>query len=560
MHGYLRAASAMDERSVHYDINIAGRKWAAISSLSWRTFGDLRVGTRRSSAYPDWGKRDSLIRRINGMDQIIANDDPNVMAPSAYGQLDLYQKWYFLPNESTSHTVNWQYSSSSDIPRFDRLTQTRDGRLRFAEWYYGPQERLMVSYRLQHEATSGSYDNLSVITAWQNIEESRHNRTFGEDWLNHREEQVSVLSLNLDAQKRINPSHLLTYGIETFTNLVQSSAFSENINSLETRALNTRYPDGGTTVWSSGGYLSHQWTPHPALTITEGLRLTSYNLRSRFVDKSFFPFPEDQLTQQNIALSGTMGLVWDGWKGHKISAALATGFRAPNLDDAAKVFDSQPGNVVVPNPDLLPERTYNLEFGLEKEIGAGLRSGVTVWGTWYDNAIVVRDFSVDGQDSILYDGVLSNVQANVNAKEAWIFGVSHVIQGSWGRMIMRHSLTYTYGQDLSSQVPLDHIPPLHGQGEIGYRVGKLEVSSRLSWQGWKRLDRYSPRDFNNAEFATEDGWPAWMRIDILGTYRFLEHVHIQAGVDNIFDQHYRPFSSRISAPGRNVWVSLRWNY
>lgn len=560
MNGYVRAGSALDERSVHYDLNIGGKKWAAISSVSWNNFGDLRVGSRRSSRYPDWGKRDSLVSRIDGVDQIIANEDPNVMNPSGYGQLDLYQKWYFLPNESTSHTVNWQYSSSTNIPRFDRLNETREGRLRFAEWYYGPQERLMVSYRLQHEATSGIYDNLSVITAWQNIEESRHNRSFGDDWLNHREEQVSVFSLNLDAQKELRDTHVLTYGLEAFSNLVQSSAFAENIESLETRALDTRYPDGGTSVWSAGAYLSHQWTPHPDLSISEGIRLTTYQLTSRFVDKSFFPFPEDEINQQNVALSGTMGLVWSGSSGYKLSAALATGFRAPNLDDVAKVFDSQPGNVVVPNPELLPERTYNVEMGIEKEIALGLRSGLTLWGTWYDNAIVVRDFSVNGEDSILYDGVLSNVQANVNAKEAWMFGLSHVIQGNWGRVSMRHSLTYTYGQDLSSNVPLDHIPPLYGQGELGYRIGKLELGGRLSWQGWKRLDRYSPRDLNNAEFATEDGWPAWMRIDVLGTYRLVERIHVQAGVDNIFDQHYRPFSSRISAPGRNVWVSLRWNY
>ena len=560
MHGYLRTGTASDERSIHYDVNIGGKKWAAISSLSWRDFGDLRVGRNRSTAYADWGKRDSLIVRQDGIDQIVANEDPNVMSPSGYGQLDIFQKWLFLPNESTSHSLNWQYSNSTDIPRFDRLTQVRGGRLTYAEWYYGPQERLLLSYRFQHEATQGPYDNVSIIAAWQEIEESRLNRRFQSEWLNQREEQVSVWSVNVDASKDFSARHKLTYGLEGYANEVRSSAVSTHIVNQDLRALDTRYPDGGTILWSAGAYISHQWSPYPKLSVIEGVRLSHISLRSEFIDKTFYPFPDNQLEQQNLAASGSIGFVWNGWDQKKISASVATGFRAPNLDDVAKVFDSQPGNVIVPNPDLLPERTYTLELGIEQEVWKGIRTGFTAWATWYDNAIVVRNVLINGQDSLLYEGVLSNVQANVNAKEAWLAGLSHVVQGKWDRMNIRHSLAWTYGQDISSGVPLDHIPPLHGSGEIGYRLEKLELGGRLGWQAWKRLDRFSPRDLNNAEFATKDGWPAWIRLDVLGTYRITEKMSVQSGVDNILDQHYRPFSSRISAPGRNIWITIRWSY
>ena len=38
--------------------------------------------------------------------------------------------------------INIQYSESSDIDRYDKLTEERNGSLRFSEWYYGPQKRL----------------------------------------------------------------------------------------------------------------------------------------------------------------------------------------------------------------------------------------------------------------------------------------------------------------------------------------------------------------------------------------------------------------------------------
>jgi len=45
---------------------------------------------------------------------------------------------------------------------------------------------------------------------------------------------------------------------------------------------------------------------------------------------------------------------------------IGTGFRAPNIDDMAKVFDSEPGNVIVPNDNLKPEYIYNADIGLSK--------------------------------------------------------------------------------------------------------------------------------------------------------------------------------------------------
>lgn len=560
INSYARVGTAQQERSLHYDMNVGGKKWAAISSISWHAFGHLRTGNRRSEAYPDWGRRDSFVQRIGGIDQIVLNAAPNIMTPSGYEQTDLFQKFYFLPNDVTSHTLNLQFSRSTDIPRFDRLTQLRNGRLRYAEWYYGPQERLMASYRFLHTPVKGIYDELSVTTAWQDIVESRHNRDRGDDWLSNREEEVYVFSANLDVRKKITPSSQISYGAEVLWNKVNSSAFSENITTRETAALDTRYPDGGTLVNSSAAYFTHRWTINPSLTLSDGIRFTDYQLRSEFVDKSFFPFPQSVIEQNNQALSGNLGLVWQTQNQFKVSGLLSSGFRAPNLDDIAKVFDSQPGNVLVPNPDLLPETTYNAEISVDKRVTDRFDSEITAWYTRYNNAIVVRDFRINGQDSILYDGVLSNVQANVNALEAWLGGVSHTVHFRWNSLELGNSVTWTYGQDMSSDVPLDHIPPLFGQATVSYPTGRWKFLGKVAYQGWKRPDRYSPRDENNAEFATEDGWPAWARLDVKASYRMKDYLQLQAGIDNVLDQHYRSFSSRISAPGRNIWLTLRWSY
>ena len=47
-----------------------------------------------------------------------------------------------------------------------------------------------------------------------------------------------------------------------------------------------------------------------------------------------------------------------------------------------------------------------------------------------------------------------------------------------------------------------------------------------------------------------------MIFGVNSAYKFDEHWKLQGSVDNLFDIHYREFASGISAPGRNISVSL----
>ncbi|MFZ4549484.1 MAG: hypothetical protein ACOYN4_18700, partial [Bacteroidales bacterium] len=62
---------------------------------------------------------------------------------------------------------------------------------------------------------------------------------------------------------------------------------------------------------------------------------------------------------------------------------------------------------------------------------------------------------------------------------------------------------------------------------------------------------------DNEQYATADGMPAWFTLNVRASYQFNRNISLQAGVENILDKHYRNFASGISAPGRNVFVTLR---
>ena len=245
----------------------------------------------------------------------------------------------------------------------------------------------------------------------------------------------------------------------------------------------------------------------------------------------------------------------EGWK---ISLLGSTGFRAPNVDDLGKVFDSNPGNVIVPNPNIKPEYTYNGELTLSKLIDSVFRVEATGFYTWYDNALQVRDFQVNGQDSIIYDGVLSRVQANVNAKQAYLYGFNvNVWWNIRDHFILSNTLSWTRGQDLSGDVPLDHIPPLFGKASLQYQQKGFRGELYALYNGWKRLENYSPSGEDNLRFATPDGTYAWWTLNLKGALAVTSNVRLQMGVENILDMHYRHFASGISAPGRNFIVAFR---
>lgn len=553
----VRFGSANLEKRVHGDVNIGFEKMAFLTSLSVSDFGDLRVGDRRPEEYPDFGKRLTYIQRINDTDQLRENRDPNIQRFTAYTQYDFMQKMLLVPSDRISHAINLQISSSTNIPRYDRLVQTRGGNLRYADWYYGPQERLLASYQVRLHADRGFYDQLNIITAYQDIEESRNSREVGDDLIDRRIENVKVASLNLDANKVLQNEHELAYGIEVAYNLVGSSAFSENITDGTTLPLDTRYPDGGSEMTTLAGYFTHRWEITDHVMLTDGLRYSNVSLVSRFDNQDFFPFGFQAIENNSGALSGNIGLVVKTARDWRFSLLGSTGFRAPNLDDVAKVFDSQPGNVVVPNPDLKPEFTYNGELSVSKKFGRHVKAEVTGFYTLYDDAIVVRDFSLEGKDSILYSGVLSRVQANINAGRAFITGFNFGVHAGFKHWSLEHTLTYTYGRDVTNDLPMDHIPPLFGRGAVSGHIKRFKVEGSIFYNGAKPVELFSPRDLGDLPFATPEGTLAWWTLNLKTSYAVSEKINIHAGIENILDRHYRPYSSRISAPGRNIYFSIK---
>ncbi|MBC3538243.1 TonB-dependent receptor domain-containing protein [Rufibacter sediminis] len=560
---FTRYATANQEKTGHADFSIGGRKWGSFTSFTYSDFDDLRQGKNRNPFYGNWGLRPYFAQRVNGEDVMVPNANINVQKFSGYKQYDVLQKVLFQPSATTSHLLNVQFSTSSDIPRYDRLTEVdAQGRLNHGEWYYGPQERWLAAYTFATKGR-GWLEDVRVTAAYQSVEESRHNRRFNRSPLQSRFEHVDVYTLNADASRLLG-EHELRYGLEGTYNEVSSRAYGTNLTTGERTPLDTRYPSGGSDMRTAAAYFTHTWEISPRWILSDGVRVSRVELNADFSgDKTFFPFPFDAVSQKNTAVNGNLGLVFQPGREWRFAAVASSGFRAPNVDDLAKVFESTAGQLVVPNPNLKPEYTYNAELSIGKTVAQSVRVEGTGFYTWYRDAITTQPFTFQGQNELEYNGQLSRVVASVNANKAYVYGVTGSVNADLTQAFrLASTLTYTYGRIQSSpnETPLDHIPPVYGKTSLFLTLPKFRSEFFVQYNGWKHLEDYNPVGEDNLQYATPQGVPAWYTLNLRTAYQFHPRLQFQAALENITDQFYRVYASGVSAPGRNLVLTLRGNF
>lgn len=566
---FTRYGTVNKENTSHVEVSMSNNKFGSLSSLTYSKFGDMKQGDNRSSEWDSLGLRKYYQTRVNGVDSMMKNDDPLIQKNTGYTQIDFLQKIIYKQSSKLTHVINFQFSNTSDIPRYDRLTELDGaGKFKSAEWYYGPQKRMLLSYQARLRGDN-LFDKGQVTIAYQDIEESRNNRSWRKSKLNRRIENVKVYSLNADFDKMIGKVDV-QYGAELTYNDVHSTASALNINTQTVTALDSRYPDGGSTTNSVAFYTTGSKKLSTKTSINAGLRFNHYNLNSKFTDKSFFPFPFDEIDQNSNTITAQIGSVYKPTETWKIGLNLSTGYRSPNVDDLAKVFESSKGDtlgsnstigtVIVPNPELKAEKTYNAELSISKNIADKFQVTGIVFGTKIIDGIVTQDATFNGSAYITYGDTISKVQKNVNAAEAYILGFCGIINYDINNNFSASgSYNYTYGRitSVNPETPLDHIAPSFGRVSLVWKAKKMRAEFFSLFNAAKELKDYNLGGEDNLQYATTKGIPAWYTLNLRYSYQVNKFFQAQVYIDNITDKTYRVFASGINAPGRNIGLTLR---
>lgn len=560
----VRYATANKEKTAHLDMNFGLKKWAFLSSVSYTDFDDLRMGKHGPEDY----LRPEYVETINGIDVVVENENPRIQKPTGYNQINFLQKARFEPKENLSFDIGLYYTSTSEYPRYDRLIRYSNGNLRSAEWKYGPQRWFMGNIQVTKLSSSSNlYDKIQATGAFQNFQEGRIDRDFQSSIRRIREESVDAYSMNVDLEKGLSTKTKLFYGVEYVYNQVNSSGQEEDLATGALTSTVTRYPDGSN--WQSmAAYASFKYKPTEKFVFQSGLRYNHIIATADFTENNqYLNLPFDSTKLNTGALTGTAGISWIPSKMIQWKLNASTAFRSPNIDDIGKVFDSEPGSVVVPNQNLEPEYAYGGELGLRLNFDDVVIIDMSTYYTFLDDALIRRDYQLNGQSQIEYDGELSNVQAIQNASKEWIYGFEAGVQLRFSEQLQLTSQYNIIGgteDDNGIEVPVRHIVPNFGNTHLKWQNERFQIDAFAEYNNELSFNQLAPseqaKDYIYALDETGNPYsPSWYTLNLRTQYQISEAASIIASLENITDQRYQTYSSGIASPGRNLILSLKYS-
>lgn len=566
----------------HLNSEASFNKSAILTSFTFSKFGDIIMGKNRRHGFQDWGLVNEYSSNSNNLyfESPSENKNPNIQKNSGYSQVDFLQKIIFTLPKEKQLLINLQFSNSSNIPRFDKLNEMIKNKLRFAEWNYGPQKRLLISPQLKIFPNKRFLYKGTITAAYQWVRESRIQRRFESLDRINQDENVNIFSLNADFEMPKTKKISVVYGFELIGNKIKSSAFREKLSVLGNRITKTeflgkfpsRYPNNGSSYYVSAVYSNLRLDLNTKSSVSLGARYTSTKIKASWVNEQFLKSRNLDLKTKNNALTGSISSSYRPNKNVKMNILLSTGFRSPNIDDIGKIRENR-GILIVPNPELKPEYVYNFEGGLT----FSSEDIFSVEGRFFNSNIknyigrIISPFSNDVSNNEIWSTIIDkeklSTQINQNIGNARIYGVSFD-----GMVRFLPSLNVVGNinftdSTINKQIgPLPSILPLYGNVRINYNKQKFNLTLSNNFSGRKLLQNYStggedkieetPIINNKNGNIIYFGSPKWSIYSITAALDHNQNIRTSFSIENIFDLHYKEFASGISAPGRSIILNL----
>ncbi len=184
-----------------------------------------------------------------------------------------------------------------------------------------------------------------------------------------------------------------------------------------------------------------------------------------------------------------------------------------------------------------------------------------------DNAIARAATTFNGEDSIDYDGTLSRVLSQQNISSVKVGGVQMGINWQLSRnWLVTSNLNIQKGKesypDSTETYSPTHVAPLFGSTHVFFTTENIKIDLYANYNGEINYNNLALSERADSHLYAKDGngnpyAPSWWTLNLKTSFSASKYLIVDAGVENILDKRYRPYSSGITAPERNVIVALR---
>ncbi|HYR19581.1 MAG TPA: TonB-dependent receptor [Myxococcales bacterium] len=532
------SSSADESAQVGGRLRWSGDRAAAVATGSLRHFDELRGG------------KDTGVQRFTGYDEWSA---------SAAGTVET------APGLELTAVV--QSTRQFDVPRTDRSTPA-DIRL------FSLQERQLAYLRLDADA-GGPLSNLRATASFHRQRELADRYRVARDAQERDDNRVGTLGLQVEGQARV--AGPLVVGLEGYRDFLASRAARGTISSgtLDGRPELARYSEG-VGYQSAGAFAGHRLDLAERFSLHSELRLGAVRVALPADDRltRLFPGAGIQPLPAHVEVvpvyAAGLHLRWAPAPTVALSGGVSLGFRAPNLDDYARL-GAEGGSFLLPTRGLSPERALSGEVDAKLQLPRGAEAGLAYSYTYIADALGRAGASIDGQtvlDGLRVVRVANADSARYHAVE--IYGRVPI----WNRVAVFGNAAWAHGQvrrqvpaaDPSApstfiEEPAEKVPPLFGKIGLGWRAagnaGFAEVLVRFAL----RQDRLGLSDLTDPRICPDvpgtcPGTPGWMAVTVRAGARLFDWLRLTVAAENLADRSYRMHGSGIDGPGRSVSALL----
>nr|WP_086939137.1 TonB-dependent receptor [Thaumasiovibrio occultus] len=231
----------------------------------------------------------------------------------------------------------------------------------------------------------------------------------------------------------------------------------------------------------------------------------------------------------------------------KIRAGAGTGYRVPDLKERYYIFDhSANGYMVLGNPELDPETSTSIQFGVDAKLADGLLFDINLYRNDTEN-LITTDF----------EGVQQGIMIFRYQNQAETFSQGADLQlnltkvGNWSGFA---GYSYLDAEDKESGNSIVKLPQHQFKFNVNYHLDALNTDVSL-------YGRFESKSFANSDNDLVS--PSHSVFDLKVNTWLTDQIKIFGGVDNLTDtvqdyaqagNDYRP------SKGRYVYLGLTYDY
>ena len=356
-----------------------------------------------------------------------------------------------------------------------------------------------------------------------------------------RKEADTIFGNGLTAEIISKPAHFWTMntGFDYYQDKINSK--TNDINTLTNSITIKRglYPNDAHYK-STSLFNLHQFKINK-FTFETGLRYNIINIKLTDIALG-------NIAVKPSAMVYNSGIHYQINKYHQFYSSLASGYRAPNIDDMGTlgIVDFR---FEIPSYDLKPEKSFNTELGY-KYSSKETSLNVAVFNMQLSD--IITRVKVDGQ---VINGY--NVYSKQNVESSYIKG----FEISFSKIIHQNfnwtsNITYTFGQNLTKNEPMRRIPPLFGQNKLEWKKNNLNFAFTHVFAG--KQDRLAQGDMDDNRIG-KLGTPNWNVINLDASIKF-QHINLNTSLINILNEKYKTHGSGVYGMGRALGISVQWKF